>query len=207
MGMVLQHLVALLIFGFFIFVIWYGRSSKKDEEQKKCQSCGTDKQEAVAASSVGEVADEVTKRNDELHEYQLGIEKSLRRWEMMHEKNKSRLVDMMNAEDIITYRLREGESIPILMSAYSDLPFRQMIDARQNDKQSYFEMILFAKYKDYPPEFLRDIAALAVQHYGIGVRECLQYLLQDLRRTKRSMMKKNLRSLDDYGVAVDADEE
>jgi hypothetical protein len=68
-------------------------------------------------------------------------------------------------------------------------------------------MTLMMKYQDIPSKVLSDIAALAVQHYSIGFRECLQYLLEDMRRTKRSVLKKDFRSLKDYGVAVDACEE
>jgi hypothetical protein len=119
---------------------------------------------------------------------------------------KSEFLEFAKAHNYIYYNKPE-ENVPLLMESYSSLPFRQMLDARQEDKRSYFEMTLMMKYQDIPSKVLSDIAALAVQHYSIGFRECLQYFLEDMRRTKRSVLKKDFRSLKDYGVAVDACEE
>lgn len=112
---------------------------------------------------------------------------------------------MLNTTDIIRYRLKEDEHIPILLLGYSDLPFREMVNRRQKDKAQYFQsgMSVFSDLGDPDRHVIQEMSELAAQHYAIGVRECLQYLLKDLSRTRPKNLKAFLRSLDDVGVVVE----
>ena len=202
MGTVLQHLLALHLWGFFIFVIWYARHTKRQNKKKDGVISDEAPNEKAESSVVGGVAD----RKKETSERNSSECKSEHFDFASHSMDKSEFLEFAKAHNYIYYYKPE-ENVPLLMESYSSLPFRQMLDARQEDKRSYFEMTLMMKYQDIPSKVLSDIAALAVQHYSIGFRECLQYLLEDMRRTKRSVLKKDFRSLKDYGVAVDACEE
>lgn len=208
METVLQHLLALVLLGSFFFVIWYAKHKNKIPEKKEGDISDEGHNENVIDSVVGEAADEKTESNERFStdSKQEQLEQVRQLYFASHHMNKNEFMHFANSYGYIFYNKPE-ENIPLLMESYLGLPFRQMLDARQKDKCSYFEMTLMMKYQDLPPKVLSEIAALAVQHYSIGFREFLQYLFLDMRRTKRSALKKCLRSLDDYGVAVDADEE
>lgn len=202
MGTVLQHLLALLLLGFFIFVIWYARHTKRQNKNKD-GVISDEVPNEKAESSIADDTDVHKKVSRQIIEHAQQLQKLNLASRSM---DKSEFLEFAKAHNYIYYNKPE-ENVPLLMESYSSLPFRQMLDARQEDKRSYFEMTLMMKYQDIPSKVLSDIAALAVQHYSIGFRECLQYLLEDMRRTKRSVLKKDFRSLKDYGVAVDACEE
>lgn len=199
MGTVLQHLLALLLLGFFIFVIWYARHTKRQNKNKD-GVISDEVPNEKAESSIADGTDVHKEVSRQIIEHAQQLQKLNLAFRSM---DKSEFLEFAKAHNYIYYNKPE-ENVPLLMESYSSLPFRQMLDARQEDKRSYFEMTLMMKYQDIPSKVLSDIAALAVQHYSIGFRECLQYLLEDMRRTKRSVLKKDFRSLKDYGVAVDA---
>lgn len=208
METVLQHLLVLVLLGSFFFVIWYAKHKKKIPKKKEGVISDEGHSQNVADSVVGEAADRKTESNERIS-IDCKTDRLMQARELYfasHNMNTNEFMHFANSYGYIFYNKPE-ENIPLLMESYLGLPFRQMLDARQKDKCSYFEMTLMMKYQDLPPKVLSEIAALAVQHYSIGFRECLQYLFLDMRRTKRSALKKYLRSLDDYGVAVDADEE
>ena len=208
METVLQHLLALVLLGSFFFVIWYAKHKNKIPEKKEGVISDEVHSQNVADSVVGEAADRKIETS-ELVSIDCKTDRLIQARELYfasHNMNKNEFMHFANSYGYIFYNKPE-ENLPLLMESYLSLPFRQMLDARQEDKRSYFEMTLMMKYQDLPPKVLSEIAALAVQHYSIGFRECLQYLFLDMRRTKRSALKKCLRSLDDYGVAVDACEE